>query len=708
MSRLFLAMCFFISTNSLVAQDSLYQIWKDDANHDTVRFKAMKSFIWTNYLFSKPDTAFILANEQLVYADYRNNLKWQADAYNTMGVTWYYRSEFDSALVYYDKALVCIQRSGLYKNAAGLINNIAMIEMNRGNFSVAMEKYNQALLLEELKGNKLAVANCILNIGIIFYYQQDYDHARENYLKAQQQYLELGNEASEANALNNLGVLETDSKNYQKAIEYHQKALTIRQKNNDQLGIGASITNIGTAYSEMGDYDQALNYFFDALEHAKGMNDLTTESTIKYNISEIYLEQNRLSESLTQAQESYEIAKSVGAIKEQEQTARILHTIYKKQGDYKKSLEMHEIYMLLNDSISSDENKNAVIRQEYKAEYEKMVVTDSLKSVEEKKLKDAELQTERAENKRRSQFSIFLIIGLATAIVFGIIIYKRLRITREQKAIIEEQKITVTHAFDQLEEKNKEILDSITYAKRIQSAILPSKKLFSESLPNSFVLYKPKDIVAGDFYWLQTRENKDENIILFAAADCTGHGVPGALVSVVCNNALNRSVREFGLADPGKILDRTREIVIHEFEKSDENVKDGMDISLCALSIQSLTLTWAGANNPLWILRSETGVLEEIRADKQPIGKFADAKPFTTHHISLSKGDTIYIFTDGYQDQFGGDKGKKFKASALRDLITETGKRPINEQHETIQSAFENWRGGLEQIDDVCIIGVKI
>ncbi|MBK9592209.1 MAG: hypothetical protein IPO32_12155 [Crocinitomicaceae bacterium] len=168
MSRLFLAMCFFISTNSLVAQDSLYQIWKDDANHDTVRFKAMKSFIWTNYLFSKPDTAFILANEQLVYADYRNNLKWQADAYNTMGVTWYYRSEFDSALVYYDKALVCIQRSGLYKNAAGLINNIAMIEMNRGNFSVAMEKYNQALLLEELKGNKLAVANCILNIGIIF------------------------------------------------------------------------------------------------------------------------------------------------------------------------------------------------------------------------------------------------------------------------------------------------------------------------------------------------------------------------------------------------------------------------------------------------------------------------------------------------------------------------------------------------------------
>lgn len=708
MSRLFLVMCLLITVNSSVAQDSLYQIWKDDAQHDTVRFKAMKSFIWTNYLFSKPDTAFILANEQLVYADYRNNLKWQADAYNTMGVTWYYRSEFDSALVYYNKALACIQRSGLYKNASGLLNNIAMIEMNRGNFSVAMEKYNQALLLEELKGNKLGEANCILNIGIIFYYQQDYERARENYLKAQKLYQELGNEASEANALNNLGVLETEAKNYPKAIEYHQKALTIRQKNNDQLGMGASIANIGNAYSEMGDYEKALPYFFDALGQATIMNDLTTVSSVKYNISKIYLEQNRLPESLSQANESYEIAKSVGAIKEQEQSARILHTIYKMTGDYKKSLEMHEIYMLLNDSITSDENKNAVIRQEYKAEYEKMAVTDSLKSVEEKKLRDAELQTERAENTRRSQFSVFLIIGLATAIVFGLIIYKRLRITREQKEIIEKQKITVTHAFDQLEEKNKEILDSITYAKRIQSAILPSKKLFSESLPNSFVLYQPKDIVAGDFYWLQTVEHANEKLILFAAADCTGHGVPGALVSVVCNNALNRSVREFGLEDPGKILDRTRDIVIHEFEKSDENVKDGMDISLCALSIPSLTLAWAGANNPLWILRRDTGILEEIRADKQPIGKFADARPFTTHQISLSQGDTIYIFTDGYQDQFGGDKGKKFKASALRDLITELGKRPMNEQLERIQGTFETWRGNLEQIDDVCIIGVRV
>lgn len=708
MTKLIVSLILLLSFNLLNAQDSLYTIWKDASKHDTLRFKAFKSFIWTNYLFSKPDTAFTLATEQLVYASSRKNLKWQADAYNTMGVTWYYRTEFDSALFYYDKALICIQRSGMYKNASGLLNNIAMIEMAKGNYSVAMEKYKQALLLEELKGNKLGAANCILNIGIIYYYQQDYDRARVNYLEAQKQYRELGNEASEANALNNLGVLETESKNFQKAIEYHQKALAIRQKNNDQLGVGASLANIATAYSDMGDYDKALPYLYQALDQATMMNDMTTISSVKYNLANIRLSQNRLNESLSYAHESYEIAKSVGAVKEQEQVTRILYTIYKLQGDFKRSLEMHELYMQLNDSITSDENKNAVIRQEYKAEYERMAVTDSLKSVEEKKLKEAELQTERAENNRRTQFSIFLIIGLIAAIVFGFIIYKRLRITREQKMIIEEQKLTVTNAFEQLEEKNKEILDSITYAKRIQSAILPSKKTFSEALPDSFVLYKPKDIVAGDFYWLQTTENRNDNLVLFAAADCTGHGVPGALVSVVCNNALNRSVREFGLTDPGTILDKTREIVIHEFEKSDENVKDGMDISLCALSLSSLTLSWAGANNPLWILRQETGLLEEVRPDKQPIGIFADAKPFTTHHVSLSKGDIIYIFTDGYQDQFGGEKGKKFKASSLRELLIETSQTEIPDQAEQILKTFENWRGNLEQIDDVCIIGVRV
>ncbi|MBL7896964.1 MAG: SpoIIE family protein phosphatase, partial [Crocinitomicaceae bacterium] len=285
--------------------------------------------------------------------------------------------------------------------------------------------------------------------------------------------------------------------------------------------------------------------------------------------------------------------------------------------------------------------------------------------------------------------------------------------TLEQKVIdrtaeVVEQKNIAEHQKHLVEEKNKEILDSINYAKRIQQAILPPDKMWKQILPNSFVLYKPKDIVAGDFYWME----ETENFILFASADCTGHGVPGALVSVVCHNALNRAVREYGLTDPGKILDKTREIVIAEFEKSDEEVKDGMDISLVAMQCESESgerrVKWAGANNPLWILKKNSSEILEIKPDKQPIGKYAEAKPFTTHEIDLAKGDTFYIFTDGFADQFGGERGKKFKASSMKELILAIQTYSMPEQKERLNESFETWRGSLEQIDDVSVIGVRV
>jgi len=241
---------------------------------------------------------------------------------------------------------------------------------------------------------------------------------------------------------------------------------------------------------------------------------------------------------------------------------------------------------------------------------------------------------------------------------------------------------------------------SIAYAKRIQTAILPPVKLIEEKLPDSFVLYQPKDVVAGDFYWMQEQGGK----IHFAVADCTGHGVPGAMVSVVCNNALNRSVKEFGQTKPGDILDKTREIVIQEFEKSEEDVKDGMDIALCSLSGQKLE--YAGAHNPLWIIRN--GELLETKADKQPIGKFDLMSAYTTHAIDVEKGDLVYLLTDGFPDQFGGPKGKKYKYKQLKNLLLEIKDLSMSEQKERIQKSLTNWMGDLEQVDDVCIMGVKI
>lgn len=282
-------------------------------------------------------------------------------------------------------------------------------------------------------------------------------------------------------------------------------------------------------------------------------------------------------------------------------------------------------------------------------------------------------------------------------------------INKEYEQIVSDQK-------EALSVKNSEITASITYAKRIQNAILPSHAMVKELLPESFVLYKPKDIVAGDFYWMESVAGGAEStvnsngnkpgLILFAAADSTGHGVPGALVSVVCNNALRRSVREFSLSSPADILDKTREIIIEEFSKTEDEVNDGMDISLCALNPVTLQLQWAGANNPLLVISN--GKITELKADKQPVGRFTNARPFTNHVLQLSKGDRLYIFSDGFADQFGGKEGKKLKYKVFRQLLFEHHREPMEAQEGMLTDFLEKWRKDHEQVDDICVIGVKV
>jgi len=260
-----------------------------------------------------------------------------------------------------------------------------------------------------------------------------------------------------------------------------------------------------------------------------------------------------------------------------------------------------------------------------------------------------------------------------------------------------------------VEEKNKEIVDSINYAQRLQRAILPPLGTIKMNLPESFVLFKPKDIVSGDFYWMYS--NGEE--VLIAAVDCTGHGVPGAMVSVVGANSLDRCVKEYKLKTPAEILDKLSELVTETFESTDHEVKDGMDISLCSINMKTKKTVWAGANNPLWVVRNQKNIsaeesFMEIKADKQPIGKFDFRKPFNNHEIQLEDGDCIYLFTDGYADQFGGPNGKKLKYKTLKDMLINNHNKSMIEQMEKIDEEFELWRGYLEQVDDVCVIGIRI
>jgi serine phosphatase RsbU (regulator of sigma subunit) len=287
----------------------------------------------------------------------------------------------------------------------------------------------------------------------------------------------------------------------------------------------------------------------------------------------------------------------------------------------------------------------------------------------------------------------------ALTIVFLSLMFKRVKKTKQQ-VVDKNREIELQKRL--IEEHQKETIDSITYAKRIQDAILPPENLIKATLPDTFVLYKPKDIVAGDFYWIA----QIQDTILIAAADCTGHGVPGAMVSVICSNALNRAVKEFHFSDTGAILDKVTDLVIETFEKSDAEVKDGMDISMLSINKVTRQIQWSGANNPLWYF--ENAELKEITADKQPIGKSSHRNPFTTHTIAYKPGITFYLFTDGYADQFGGPKGKKFKYKQFQGTLSSILDKDLPGQWKALDVAFENWKGALDQVDDVCVIGIRL
>ena len=300
--------------------------------------------------------------------------------------------------------------------------------------------------------------------------------------------------------------------------------------------------------------------------------------------------------------------------------------------------------------------------------------------------------------KREYLNETLIALGVIILMAFVLIPYTR-KILREEELRKEQARIQAAI----IKEKNRDITDSINYALKIQSAILPPLTTFENLLPESFVFFKPKDIVAGDFYFLEEFEGH----IYVAVADCTGHGVPGAMVSVICSNALSYVVKDSNITDPGKILDAVTDIVIEKFKSSPDGIKDGMDISLCKINVANKTVDYAGANNALYIIKNG-GEFSSIKPDKQPIGQFDHRKPFSTHSLQLESCDSIYLFTDGFADQFGGTNGKKLKYKPFKNELISSNNKPLTDQLLILDKFFEDWKGDYEQVDDVCVIGIRL
>jgi serine phosphatase RsbU (regulator of sigma subunit) len=369
-------------------------------------------------------------------------------------------------------------------------------------------------------------------------------------------------------------------------------------------------------------------------------------------------------------------------------------------GDYKKAYTFSQIYHDIRDSLSNENNRWAL----------NMMQAELVLTEKENKIKVLEKEKVIEKEKLRYQ-QLFTVGALVALIIVAFLLFfavKNFRLGKKQNNIISLQKDKLETQVKLVNNKNLEILSSINYASRLQSAIVNPQQFFNSIFPQSFIFYLPKDIVAGDFYWCEKIDHK----VFFAVADCTGHGVPGALVSVVCATALNRTLYEYEKHEPGEILDTTRQLIIDTFSKSKSGVMDGMDISFCVLDTQTNILKWAGANNPLWIYKNDSQQLVEYKPNKQPIGNWENTKPFTTHTLQLEKNDVLYLFTDGYQDQFGSDQSskpiKKFKPSGMRRLLQSMATLSSEEQYKKTQETFENWRGDTDQIDDVTLIGIRV
>jgi serine phosphatase RsbU (regulator of sigma subunit)/Tfp pilus assembly protein PilF len=637
---------------------------------------------------------------------------------NNIGYVLKKQGEIDLALKYYHKSLKYQEQVGNKNGIASSLGNIAYVYKEQSDISKALEYFDKSLKIAEAIGDKESAATTLNNMGLIYTDQKDTEQARKYLTQSLKLRRELNKPFFIANSLSNIAYLYGEINDYETSLKYELESLKIKEEIGDKEGIALAYNNLGFIYDIENNLAESKRYFEKSFVLYKEIKNARGIAMAQNNLANVYFKMANVKEAKNNALGSMELAEQLGYPVNIKRSAEILSKIYNKEGNGEKALEMYKLFIKMKDSLNNEANQKAAIQQQAKYEYEKQKV-----------LNDAEYEKQIAIEKQAKEKQIIITTttagGLVLVIVFLIFIFNRLRITKKQKEVIEQQKLEVEqqkniveHAHSQLEEKNQEIMDSITYAKRIQNAILPPLKVVKEYLNESFILYKPTDIVAGDFYWMETIGDESRAMsnepptlktehskhILFAAADCTGHGVPGAMVSVVCNNALNRSVREYGLTDPGEILNKTRTIVIEEFEKSEEDVKDGMDIALC--SLKNNTLKYAGAHNPLWLVRN--GELIETKANKQPIGKFENPEPYTTHTIELQKGDTFYIFSDGYVDQFGGEKGKKFKAKSFRELLLSIQDKPMEKQKEFIDLAYENWRGNLDQIDDVCVIGVRI
>ncbi len=648
---------------SALLDSSLYMIYTDIEKSQTLLLEA-ENIIATNNTLDEQWLKHIQSDIFLA----------KASIFRRLGI-------YDESLFYLDLGLKNARMQGDNQNEELFLDQIAMINVDNGNFAEAIAIYKEQVNFkkndETASPEELTIV--LGNMGIVFWKAGQYDSSLRYYRLAFENLSNVEKTkpdnrdvlARKAWLMDNIGLIHQKKENYDSSFFYFRHSLSIRNQIDHEEGKMVVMTNMAKGYLHKQLYAKAEKYADSALVLAK---------KLQYN---------------TYLPPIYKIKADINF----------------QLGKYKKAFISYKQYHSLEDSLDNDFLQEKALKISTSHNYLKKIKTDSLLHSVEKSRQELIIKEQNLQITYQSRQKIFFIIIAVLIGFIALIFFRNYKIKKrdhaliaEKKKLIENQKNELLETYNQLKAKNIQIVDSIRYAKHLQTAILPNKDTIISLFSRSFILYKPKAIVSGDFFWAEKR-----NEFIFAAvSDCTGHGVPGAMVSVICNTALNRTIYEFNLNDPGKILEKTRELVVEAFSKSGDSILDGMDISLITFNIKERKMFWAGANNPIWIVKKSNQELLEIKGDRQAIGFSSKYQPFTTHEINVEKDDMIYLLSDGYQDQFGGEKDKKFMSKYLKKILVSLAAETESDQLKLLEKRFEEWKGDYEQTDDICLMGIRI
>jgi serine phosphatase RsbU (regulator of sigma subunit) len=557
----------------------------------------------------------------------------------------------------FNELLRCMEIYNELGDETGIANakyNLGLLQLRIGNFEDSITAFHSCLTYREKQNDLAGVAMCYFQMTYIYQHFEDQEGAYEAATKCLEIREQLGDRNGTGAILMILGEILRKRKDFVKAKQMLEKSLALRKESVEKMGEFATLLRWSELHMDLEDYETAEKCLYEGLQ-------IATEENVNFGVLRFLQVLSNLYYRVDNIRKSKELITQAIEYAEKYSFKSVLYELHKScaeicevEGEYKKALEHYRKYTSIKEEVINFQSST--------------------------RLKSAQLMN-------KIEFA-------------------------QKEAELEKTKNTaLNEAYKIISEKNKEITDSINYAQRIQKGILPSAEQMQETLTDYFILYRPKDIVSGDFFWATKKINEEGNALgIVAAIDCTGHGVPGAFMSMLGHTLLNQTIKNASVQNPAQILDFLNEELpktIHSYGQ-EMSIRDGMDISLCAIDFKNAKLFYAGANNPCWIVRNKNLIV--LQPDKQVISAAADCekKNFSNREFELEKGDLIYLFTDGYADQFGGPKGKKFKYRQLSDLLLSTSAKEMKNQKQVLETAFENWKGQLEQVDDVCIIGIKI